>query len=63
MNMTIRCYGCGKVFEVVLTSEDSREYPCPACGRVEVFGLGALKQKVMAANEKMFRKLGRGRRH
>jgi predicted RNA-binding Zn-ribbon protein involved in translation (DUF1610 family) len=60
MPMTIRCYGCGKVFDIVLTSEDSHEYPCPACGKVEIFGLGALKEKVVAGNEKIIRKLGRG---
>ena len=44
--MTIRCYGCGKVFEVRLLSDDLHEFPCPACGKVEVFDLGALKQRV-----------------
>src|SRR5436190_4456069 len=41
MPMTIRCFECGKVFDVVLTSEDPHDFPCPACGKVEVFDLGA----------------------
>lgn len=40
MPMTIRCYACGKVFEVLLPDKDSHDYPCPACGKVEVFDLG-----------------------
>ncbi len=62
ITLTIRCYACGKVFDAVISSEDTREYPCPACGKVEVFGLGALKQKVVAANQKMILKSQRGRR-
>ena len=61
MTMTIRCYECGKVFDVVLTSKDSHDYPCPACGKVEVFDLGAWEKRAIAWNEKMIRKSGRGR--
>ena len=61
MTMTIRCYECGKVFDVVLTSKDSHDLPCPACGKVEVFDLGAWEKKAIAWNKKMFRKSGRGR--
>ena len=64
MSMTIRCYECGKVFDVVLNNEDPHEFPCPACGRVETVHLGGLKDKVIAENKKIIRKLsgaGRGR--
>jgi predicted RNA-binding Zn-ribbon protein involved in translation (DUF1610 family) len=61
MPMTIRCYGCGKVFDVVFTSDERHEFPCPDCGKVEVFDLGALKEKFIAGNAKMMRKWGRGR--
>ena len=61
MPMTIRCYQCGKVYDVVLTSEQLHECPCPACGKVEVYHLDALKEKVIAANAKRIRKMRRGR--
>ena len=57
MPMTIRCYECGKVFDVVLTSSDLHNFPCPACGKVETFDLGSWAEKAMA---KMSRKM-RGR--
>ena len=60
MPMTIRCYECGQVFDVTLTSEDLHEFPCPACGKIEVFSLGSLKKKLIAGNEKLIRKLSRG---
>ncbi|HEY5909094.1 MAG TPA: hypothetical protein VJA21_00665 [Verrucomicrobiae bacterium] len=40
MNLTIRCYECGKVFEVVVASRAPQDFPCPACGKVEAFDLG-----------------------
>ena len=57
MPMTIRCYACGKVFDVMVTDKYSHEYPCPACGRIEVFDLSAWEKKAVAWNEKMTRKL------
>lgn len=60
MPMTIRCYDCGKVYEVVFTSEERHNFPCPACGKVEVYALRALKEKVAAANERIIRKFTRG---
>jgi predicted RNA-binding Zn-ribbon protein involved in translation (DUF1610 family) len=60
MPMTIRCYKCGKVFEVAFTSEERHEFPCPACGKVEVYDLGAIKEKAAAANAKMFRRSSGG---
>jgi predicted RNA-binding Zn-ribbon protein involved in translation (DUF1610 family) len=56
MPMTIRCFKCGKVFEVAFTSEERHDFPCPACGQVEVYDLASLREKFAAANAKMFRK-------
>lgn len=61
MPMTIRCFKCGKVFEAALTSEERHEFPCPACGEVEVYDLGAMREKVLAAMSKNFRKSTGGR--
>ena len=61
MPMTIRCFKCGKVYEVVFTSEERHEFPCPACGEVEVYDLGAMREKVAAAYANKIRKSG-GRR-
>ena len=58
MTMTIRCYECGKVFDVAIVDKESHDYPCPACGKVEVFDLGFWERKATAWNKKMF---GRGR--
>lgn len=60
MPMTIRCYECGKVFDVLLVDKESHEYPCPACGKMEVFDLGAWERKAIAYTEKMTRKVRGG---
>ncbi len=59
--MTIRCYECGKVFDAVLTSKASHDFPCPVCGKVEVFDLAQWERKAIAWNKKMLRQ-SRGRR-
>jgi predicted RNA-binding Zn-ribbon protein involved in translation (DUF1610 family) len=56
MPMTIRCFKCGKVFEVAFRSEERHEFPCPACGEIEVYDLGAMREKAAAAYAKMLRK-------
>jgi predicted RNA-binding Zn-ribbon protein involved in translation (DUF1610 family) len=61
MPMTIRCFECGKVFDVAFTSKERHEFPCPACGKVEVYNLGAMAEKAVAAHSKMIRKSGGGR--
>ena len=61
MPMTIRCYECGKVFDVVLIDKDPHNYPCPACGKVEAFDLGAWEKKAIAYDQRMIRKFGEGR--
>ena len=58
--MTIRCFGCGNVFEVLITTKDSKEYPCPACGKAEVLNLGAWERKAKAWTEKMTKKVRGG---
>ena len=60
MQMTIRCYACGTVFDVLLADKDSHEYPCPACGKSEVIELGSWEKKAIAWTEKMTKKV-RGR--
>lgn len=61
MPMTIRCFKCGKVCEVAFTSEERHEFPCPACGEVEVYDLGAMREKAAAAEGKKILKMGGGR--
>jgi len=61
MPMTIRCFKCGNVFEVAFTSEERHEFPCPGCGEVEVYDLGAMKEKAAAVYAKMIRKQSGGR--
>src|SRR5436190_3598160 len=61
MPLTIRCFKCGKVFEVALTNEERHEFPCPGCGEVEVYDLGAMIEKVAATQAKMIRKARGGR--
>jgi len=56
--MTIRCSDYGKVFDAVLTSKALHEFACPDCGKVEVYHLSAMKEKVNAAYGKLFRKAG-----
>jgi predicted RNA-binding Zn-ribbon protein involved in translation (DUF1610 family) len=56
MPMMIRCYECGKVFDVLITSKDSHDFSCPACGKIEVFDLGAWEQKAIVYQEKMTKK-------
>ena len=60
MPMTLRCFKCGKVFEVAFTSEERHEFPCPVCGRVEVYDLRAMGEKGAAADAKRIRKSSGG---
>jgi len=61
MPMTIRCYQCGKVYDVIFTNDEVHEFHCPACGKVEVYHLSAFYEKMMAACAKMIRKMSGGR--
>jgi hypothetical protein len=48
-----------EVFDVVLRSKESNGYPCPTCGKVEIFDLGEWERKAIAWNQNMIRR-GRG---
>jgi hypothetical protein len=59
--MWIYCDGCGKHFDIVITGKGSREYRCPACGKVQAFDLEAFVKKAIAQGKQMLKKK-RGRR-
>jgi uncharacterized Zn finger protein len=59
--MLIYCDGCGKHFDIVITGKGSRDYRCPACGKVQAFDLEALVKKAIEQGKKMLKKK-RGRR-
>ncbi len=59
--MMIYCNGCGKLFDIVVTSKGSRNYRCPACGMVQAFDFGAFLKKAVEQSRKMAGKK-RGRR-
>jgi rRNA maturation endonuclease Nob1 len=61
MNLTIRCYECGEVFDVVVASRAPHDFPCPVCGKVEVFDLGEWERKAIAWQQKMLNQSGRRR--
>lgn len=56
VTMMIYCNGCGKHFDIVVTSKDSADHRCPACGKVQVFGLESLLRKAMEQGKRMLRK-------
>jgi hypothetical protein len=59
--MMIYCNGCGKHFDIVVTGKGSKDYHCPACGKVQAFDLGALVKKAIEQGKQMLKKK-RGRR-
>jgi hypothetical protein len=59
--MLIYCDGCGKHFDIVITGKGSRNYRCPACGKVQAFDLEAFMNKALKQCKKMLKKK-RGRR-
>ena len=59
--MMIYCNGCGKHFDIVVTGKGSRDYHCPACGKVQAFDLEALVKKAIEQSKQMLKKK-RGRR-
>lgn len=54
--MTIRCYACGKPFDLVLAGKDSQKHPCPACGQAHFFDPGAFEKKAVEHTRKMIKK-------
>jgi tRNA(Ile2) C34 agmatinyltransferase TiaS len=61
VEMLIYCNECGKHFDIVVTSEGSKNYRCPACRRVHVFDLDAFVQKAIDQCKQMLRKASGGR--
>ena len=59
--MLIYCNGCGKHFDIVITRKGSRDYRCPACGKVQAFDLEAFVKKAIEQSKQMLKKK-RGRR-
>ncbi len=59
--MLIYCNGCGKHFDIVITGKGPGNYPCPACGKIQVFDLETLISKVIEQSKNMLGKK-RGRR-
>ena len=60
MAMLIRCYGCGEVFDVMIPDMERHEFPCSACGKVEVVDLGAVQRKAVEWQSKKMRQQGGG---
>lgn len=56
--MMIYCNGCGKHFDIVITGKGSKDYRCPACGKVQAFDLGALVKKAIEQGQQMSKKSG-----
>lgn len=61
MRMTIRCFKCGKVYDVAFNSEERHEFTCPACGEVEFYNLGAMREKAAAIIANRMRKPSGGK--
>lgn len=59
--MLIYCNGCGKHFDIVITGKGSRDYRCPACGKVQSLDLEVFMKKAVEQSRKML-KQKRGRR-
>jgi len=60
-SMLIRCHECGKHFDIVVTEDGPKKYPCAACGKELEFDLEAFVRKAIEQTRKMHRKK-RGRR-
>ena len=61
ITMMIYCPECGTHFDIVVTSEGSKNYRCPACEKVQVFDLDAFTKRAIEQSRKMFRKPRGGR--
>lgn len=56
VSMLIYCKDCGKHFEIVVRGKGTKDYRCPACGKVEGFDLGSLMDKALEQTKKMLGK-------
>jgi predicted RNA-binding Zn-ribbon protein involved in translation (DUF1610 family) len=61
VNMMIYCRGCGRLFDIVVTGEGSKDYHCPDCGKVQLYDLQAFIRKAVEQTRKMRRKPRGGR--
>ncbi|MGO9586118.1 MAG: hypothetical protein ACLP2Y_07990 [Limisphaerales bacterium] len=59
--MMIYCNRCGKHFDIMVTGKGSKDYRCPACGKVHAFDLEAFVNQALEQGKKML-KTKRGRR-
>jgi phage FluMu protein Com len=58
---TIRCHKCGKQFDIVLRSKDSKRHPCPHCGQIHTFDFEKAEKTAREEAQKELRKAFRGR--
>jgi hypothetical protein len=61
VSMMIHCDGCGQLFDIVVSGEGARDYPCPACGRGQHFDLDVFTKKAIEQTRKMRRRPRGGR--
>ena len=54
----IRCKECGKHFDIVIISEGSHDYLCPACGKIHSCDYADFIDKAVEASKKMLEKRG-----
>jgi DNA-directed RNA polymerase subunit RPC12/RpoP len=54
--MMIYCNGCGKHFDIVITGKGSRDYRCPACGKIHAFDLEAFVNQAIEQGKQMLKK-------
>ena len=54
--MMIYCNGCGKHFDIVVTGKGSRDYRCPACGKIHAFDLEAFVNQALEQGKRMLKK-------
>jgi predicted nucleic acid-binding Zn ribbon protein len=53
IKMMIRCNECGRHSDIVVSSTDSEDHRCPACGKVQGFALEAFVKKAIDQTKKM----------
>jgi len=61
VNMMIYCRACGKIFDIVVSGEGSRDYRCPDCAKDQVFDLDGFTRKAIEQTMRMRRKPRGGR--
>ena len=56
VTMMIYCNKCQKLFDIIVAGQGSRNYSCPACGKVQVFVLDDFADKAVEQSRKMMRR-------